>query len=168
VKPLYLMNQARIVVAKTNPMIALRFTTMDALVSDSITVERFRAVLISLFAGAGLLLAMLGVYGTTAYSVAQRTVEIGIRMAFGADRGVILGAILRHAAFLACAGIAAGLAVSLLLVHLVASMLAGVHPVDPLSMGAAALLLMLTALAAAWAPARRATHVDPVRALRAE
>jgi ABC-type antimicrobial peptide transport system permease subunit len=89
-------------------------------------------------------------------------------MAFGADRGVILGAILRHAAVLACAGIAAGLALSLLLVHLVASMLAGVDPVDPLSMGAAGLLLMLTALAAASAPAWRATHVDPVRALRAE
>jgi predicted permease len=168
VKPLYLMNSARTKIAQINPQIALRFTTMDALVSDSITVQPFRAALITLFAAAGLLLAMLGVYGTTAYSVAQRTVEIGIRMAFGADRGVILGAILRHAAVLACAGIAAGLALSLLLVHLVASMLAGVDPVDPLSMGAAGLLLMLTALAAASAPAWRATHVDPVRALRAE
>jgi putative ABC transport system permease protein len=131
-------------------------------------VQRFRAALISLFAGAGLLLAMLGVYGTTAYSVAQRTVEIGIRMAFGADRGGILGAILRHAAALACAGIAAGLALSLLLVRLVASMLAGVHPVDPLSISAAGLLLLLTALAAAAAPAWRATHVDPAEALRTE
>jgi predicted permease len=168
VAPLYLMNSARTLIAKINPLIALRFTTMDALVSDSITVQKFRAVLISLFAAAGLLLAMLGVYGTTAYSVAQSTVEIGIRMAFGADRNTILGAILRHAAALACAGNAAGLALSLLLVHLVASMLAGVHPIDPVSIGAAGSLLMLTALAAATAPAWRATHVDPVRALRAD
>jgi ABC-type antimicrobial peptide transport system permease subunit len=138
------------------------------MVSDSITVERFRATLISLFAGAGLQLAMLGVYGTTAYSIAQRTVEIGIRMAFGADRGTILGAILRHAVRLACGGIAVGLALSLLLVHLVATMLVDVHPVDPLSMGAAAALLLLTALAASSAPAWKATHVNPIEALRAE
>jgi predicted permease len=168
VAPLSIMNAVQARIVHTNPLIATKFTTMDALVSDSITVQRFRAVLISLFAGAGLLLAMLGVYGTTAYSVAQRTVEIGIRMAFGADRGKILGAILRHAAVLACGGIVMGLALSLLLVRLVATMLVDVHPVDPLSMGAAAALLLLTALAASSAPAWKATHVNPVEALRAE
>ncbi len=168
VAPLSIMNAVRARIVHTNPMIAMKFTTMDAMVSDSITVERFRATLISLFAGAGLLLAMLGVYGTTAYSVAQRTVEIGIRMAFGADRGVILGAILRHAVALACGGIAVGLASSMLLVRLVAAMLVGVHPVDPLSMSAAAALLLLTALAASSAPALKATHVSPSDALRAE
>jgi predicted permease len=168
VAPLSIVNAVRARIAHTNPLIAMRFTTMDAMVSDSITVERFRATLISLFAGAGLQLAMLGVYGTTAYSIAQRTVEIGIRMAFGADRGTILGAILRHAVRLACGGIAVGLALSLLLVHLVATMLVDVHPVDPLSMGAAAALLLLTALAASSAPAWKATHVNPIEALRAE
>jgi predicted permease len=168
VAPLSIMNAVRARIAHTNPLIAMRFTTMDAMVNDSITVQRFRAVLISLFAGAGLLLAMLGVYGTTAYSVAQRTVEIGIRMAFGADRGKILGAILRHAAALACVGIAVGLALSMLLVHLVTSMLVDVRPIDPLSMGAAAALLLLTALAASSAPAWKATHVNPIEALRAE
>ncbi|HTW80678.1 MAG TPA: ABC transporter permease [Terracidiphilus sp.] len=168
VAPLTLMNAVQTKIAQINPLIAMKFTTMDAMVSDSITVQRFRAVLISLFAGAGLLLAMLGVYGTTAYSVAQRTVEIGIRMAFGADRRVIISTILRHATALACGGIVVGLALSLLLVRLVASMLVGVHPIDPLSIGAAAALLLLTALAASSAPAWRATHVDPVEALRAE
>ncbi|MGP8250435.1 MAG: ADOP family duplicated permease [Terracidiphilus sp.] len=168
VQPLTIMNAVRARIVHTNPLIAMKFTTMDAMVSDSITVQRFRATLISLFAGAGLLLAMLGVYGTTAYSVAQRTVEIGIRMAFGADRGTILGAILRHAATLACGGIVVGLALSLLLVRLVAAMLVDVHPVDPLSMCAAAGLLLVTALAASSAPAWKATHVNPIEALRAE
>jgi len=167
-KPLSIMNAVRARIAHTNPLIAMRFTTMDAMVSDSITVQRFRATLIVLFAGAGLLLAMLGVYGTTAYSVAQRTIEIGIRMAFGADRGKILGAILRRVAALACGGIVVGLVISLLLVRLVASMLVDVHPVDPLSMGAAAALLLVTALAASSAPAWKATHVNPTEALRAE
>jgi predicted permease len=168
VAPLSIMNAVRARIVHINPLIAMKFTTMDAMVSDSITVQRFRAVLISLFAAAGLLLAMLGVYGTTAYSVAQRTVEIGIRMAFGADRSIILGAILRHAAALACSGIVVGLALSLLLVRLVAAMLVDVHPIDPLSMSAAAVLLLLTALAASSAPAWKATHVNPIEALRAE
>jgi len=168
VAPLSIMNAVRARIAHINPLIAMKFTTMDAMVNDSITVQRFRAVLITLFAGAGLLLAMLGVYGTTAYSVAQRTVEIGIRMAFGADRGKILGTILRHAAVLALSGIVAGLVVSLLLVRLVAAMLVDVHPIDPLSMSVAAALLLLTALAASSAPAWKATHVNPIQALRAE
>jgi putative ABC transport system permease protein len=168
VAPLTIMNAVQARIVHTNPLIAMKFTTMDAMVNDSITVQRFRATLISLFAGAGLLLAMLGVYGTTAYSVAQRTVEIGIRMAFGADRGMILSTILRHAAALACVGIVVGLTLSVLLVRLVASMLVDVHPFDPLSMGAAAALLLLTALAASSAPAWKATHVNPIDALRAE
>lgn len=168
VAPFSIMNAVRARIVHINPLIAMKFTTMDAMVNDSITVQRFRAVLISLFAGAGLLLAMLGVYGTTAYSVAQRTVEIGIRMAFGADRGIILGAILRHAAALAFGGIVVGFALSLLLVRLVASMLVDVHPVDPLSIGAAVALLLVTALAASLAPAWKATHVNPIEALRAE
>ena len=168
VAPLSIMNAVRARIVQTNPLIAMKFTTMDAMVNDSITAQLFRAVLITLFAGAGLLLAMLGVYGTTAYSVAQRTVEIGIRMAFGADRGKILSTILRHAAMLACCGIVAGLVMSLLLVRLVAAMLVDVHPVDPLSMSAAAALLLMTALAASSAPAWKATHVNPIEALRAE
>ncbi len=168
VKPLTLMATAQTVIAQTNPQIAMRFTTMDAIVNESITTQRFRAALISLFAAAGLLLSMLGVYGTMAYTVAQRTFEIGLRMAFGANRSVILSGILRHATVLACFGIAPGLALSFLLARLVTAMLVGVKPTDPTSLGAASLLLLITAIAAAAAPGWKATHVDPLKALRAD
>ncbi len=166
VKPLTLMNAVHDEIVRVNPFIAMRFTTMDAMVNTSIATERFRAALISSFAGVGLLLAMLGVYGTMAYTVSQRTFEIGVRMAFGAERSAILGKVLAHAAKLAGYGIAVGLVLSLLLARLVTSMLAGVQPADPVSLGAASLLLLLTALAAALAPGWRATHVDPMVALR--
>jgi putative ABC transport system permease protein len=146
----------------------MRFTTMDAIVNESITTQRFRAALISLFAAAGLLLSMLGVYGTMAYTVAQRTFEIGIRMAFGANRTVILRAILSRAAMLACFGIMAGVALSFMLVRLVTAMLVGVRPMDPVSLGAASLLLLLTAIAAAAAPGWKATHINPLAALRSQ
>ena len=120
------MNAVRDEIARVNPFIAMRFTTMDAMVNTSLAAERFRAALISSFAGVGLLLAMLGVYGTMAYTVTQRTFEIGVRMAFGAERGAILGSVLAHAAKLAGYGIAVGLLLSLLLARLVTSMLAGV------------------------------------------
>jgi len=168
VKPLTLMNTVQKKILETNPLIALRFTTMDAMVNKSIATERFRAVLISCFAGVGLLLAILGVYGTMAYSVAQRTFEIGIRMAFGAEQAEILCGVLRHAARLACCGIAAGLVLSLVLARFVTSMLVGVRPMDPISLTASALLLLLTALGAAFVPGWKATHVNPMEALRAE
>src|SRR5262249_55661494 len=150
-----------------NSQIATKFTTMDAMVGESIAAERFRSVLISSFAGIGLLLAMLGVYGTMAYSVAQRTFEIGVRMTFGAERSAILRMILTQAAKLACIGIVLGLALSLVLTHLITSMLVGVAAIDPLSLSLATMLLLLTAVAAALAPAWRAAHVEPMAALRA-
>jgi ABC-type antimicrobial peptide transport system permease subunit len=168
VKPLTLMNAVKEKIAQVNPFIALRFTTMDEMMNESVAVERFRAVLISSFAAVGLLLAMLGVYGTMAYSVAQRTFEIGIRIAFGAEKGVILYTVLQHAAKLACCGIAAGLALSLIFARMVASMLVGVRSMDTISFAAAALLLLLTALVAAIAPGWKATRIDPMVALRAE
>lgn len=168
VKPLTLMNAVQEKIAGVNPLIALRFTTMDAMVDQSMATERFRAALISSFAGVGLLLAMLGVYGTMAYSVAKRTFEIGIRMAFGAEKSAILRGVLEHAAKLACYGIAAGVALSLILTRLVTSMLAGVRPIDPVSLVSAALLLVLTAVTAALVPGWRATRVDPMVALRTE
>jgi hypothetical protein len=133
VKPLSLMHLVQERIARVNPFIALRFTTMDEMVNESMEGERFRAVLISTFAGVGLLLATLGVYGTMAYSVAQQTFEIGMRMAFGAAKGAILRTVLEHAAKLASCGIAAGLVLSLLL-----------------------------------APGWKATHIDPMVALRTE
>ena len=168
VVPLSLMNAVQEKIAQANPLIALRFTTMDAMVNRSIAAERFRAALVSTFAGVGLLLAMLGVYGTMEYSVSQRSFEFGIRMAFGAERGVILGSVLKHAGKLASCGIMVGLLLSLVLGRLVAGMLVGVRPTDAVSLWAAASLLLLTALLAAFAPSWKATHVNPMTALRAE
>jgi predicted permease len=168
VKPLSLMSVVDEQIAKTNPMIARRYTTMDAMLDKSIATERFRAVLITWFAGAGLLLAMLGVYGTVAYAVTQRRLEFGIRMAFGAERGAILRSVLGHATRLACVGVVVGVGLSLMLTRLVTSMLAGVQPMDPVSLGAVSVLLLLTALGAALAPGWSATRVDPMVALRAE
>jgi putative ABC transport system permease protein len=168
VKPLPLINAVQTTIARTNSQIALRFTTMDAMVGESITTERFRAALISAFAGVGLLLALLGVYGTMAYSVAQRTFEIGVRMAFGAERTTILGMVLRHAAKLAGCGIALGLVLGLVFARLIMSMLVGVGPADPVSVTIAMALMLLTAVVASLAPAWRAARVDPMNALRAE
>ncbi|HEX3436890.1 MAG TPA: ABC transporter permease [Pseudacidobacterium sp.] len=168
VAPLTLMNAVQSAIMHANPQIALQFTTMDTVVGESIAAERFRSALLSSFAAVGLLLAMLGVYGTMAYSVAQRRFEIGVRMAFGAERQVVLRMILSHAAKLACWGIALGLAASFILTRLMANMLVGVRAMDPLSLAAVAVLLVLTAAMAALVPAWRASQVDPMVALRAE
>jgi len=168
VAPLSLMNGVQTEITQANPQVATKFTTMDAMVGESIAAERFRSVLISSFAGVGLLLAMLGVYGTMAYSVAQRTFEIGVRMAFGAEKKAILRMILVHAAKLACWGIALGLVLSFVLTRLITSMLVGVGAIDPLSLLVATVLLLITAAVAALAPAWRAAQVDPMVALRAE
>ncbi len=109
---------------------------------------------------------MLGVYGTMAYSVAQRTFEIGLRIAFGAEKANILRGVLQHAAKLACCGIVMGLVLSLAVARLITSMLVGVRPLDPLTLGMASALLFITALAAAFGPGWKATRVDPMIALR--
>ncbi len=168
VAPLTLMNAVQAEILQTNSQIATKFTTMDTMVGESIATERFRSVLLSSFAGVGLVLAMLGVYGTMAYSVAQRTFEIGVRMAFGAEKKEILRMILWHAAKLACWGIALGCILSVALTRLITSMLVGVRAVDPVSLSLATVLLLTTAAVAALAPAWRAAQVDPMVALRAE
>ncbi len=168
VKPLTLMNAVDARIARINPLIARRYATMDEMVSKSIAAERFRAILISSFAGVGLLLAMLGVYGTIAYSVAQRRFEFGVRMAFGAKRGVILRSVLGHAARMALLGIVIGVTLSLGLTRLIASMLVGVKPHDPVSLGLVSAVLLAAALVAAWGPGLSATRMSPMAALRAE
>ena len=168
VQPLTLMNPVRDKILQANPLIALRFTTMDAMLTQSMAAQRFRAALVSCFAGVGLLLAMLGVYGTMAYTVAQSTFEIGLRMAFGAEKSAILRGVLRHALQLAVCGVALGLLLSFALARLIAGMLVGVGPLDPLSLGLASALILITAMAAAFAPAWKATSVDPMVALRAQ
>jgi predicted permease len=130
--------------------------------------ERILAALTAGFASLALLLACVGVYGTMAYSVAQRTNEIGIRLALGAKPQQVLAMVLREAAGLSAAGLAAGLGAALLLTRLVRSMLFGLQPTDPLSLAGRAALLVFVALAASWIPAHRAARVQPMDALRHE
>jgi putative ABC transport system permease protein len=168
VKPLTLMSAVDERISRVDPLIARRYTTMDAMVDKSISTERFRAALISSFAGVGLLLAMLGVYGTVAYSVAQRRFEFGVRMAFGAERGTILWSVLGSALRMAGMGIVIGVGLSTALARLLESMLVGVNPTDLVSLGLVSAVLLITALGAASGPGWSATRVTPMAALRAE
>jgi len=166
VAPAALIETVQSRIQRIDPGIATRFTTMDAMVGDSVEMQRFRSVLVGSFAGVGLLLAILGVYGTVSYSVAQRTFEIGVRMAFGAERESILKMVLRQVLVLASIGIVTGLVLSLIAGRFIASMLSGVSPADPLSLGAAIGVLTFAALGAALIPARAASSVEPMQVLR--
>jgi ABC-type antimicrobial peptide transport system permease subunit len=142
--------------------------TMDELISDSLARQRFSMILLGAFASLALLLASLGIYGVISYVVGQRTQEIGIRMALGARRIHVLRMVLGQGTRLIGLGIAAGLAAALALTRLMTSLLFGVSPSDPLTFFCVAVLLMLVALLACAVPARRATRVDPMLALRYE
>ncbi len=144
--------------------------TMDQLIADSLATRRFSMILLGLFAGLALLLASVGMYGVISYLVSQRTQEIGIRMALGANRGDVLRWVLRLGGRLALIGVGFGLAAALALTQLMAqsSMLYGVHAYDPSTLIGVTLLLVAVALAACYIPARRAMNIDPLRALRAE
>jgi predicted permease len=142
--------------------------TMDEAMSASLTSERFTTTLLVIFGAMALLIATVGVYGVISYSVAQRTHEIGIRVALGASRGRVLVMILGQGLRLAAAGIATGLVASYWLTKLLTDLLYGVKASDPLTFVAVSLALMVVALAACWIPARRATRVDPLTALRYE
>jgi predicted permease len=130
--------------------------------------RQFNTFFLSGFAAFAFVLASIGVYGVTAFSVAQRTHEIGIRMALGAQRHDVLGMVLRQGATLAAVGIGLGGACALGLTRLVRSMLFGITPTDPLTFGLIALLVGAVAFVACWFPARRAANLDPVVALRYE
>ena len=142
--------------------------TVDERVDQSLTQEKLLATLSGLFGGLALALAAVGLYGVMAYAVGQRTREIGIRMALGADRSVILTDVLREAGAMTLAGMLLGLPLAYALTKLVSSMLYGIGPADPASACGAAAALGIAALIAAWIPARRATRVDPLIALRCE
>ena len=145
-----------------------RVTTMDQRLANAMAQPRFRTAVIALFAAVALILACVGIYGVISYSVTQRTQEIGIRMALGARKGNVLKLVIGQALRLALAGTALGLTASLGVTRLMASLLFGVKPTDPATYVVTAVLLAGTALAAAYLPARRATKVDPLVALRYE
>jgi putative ABC transport system permease protein len=142
--------------------------TMDEILAEEVTQRRIGMTLLAAFAALALALASLGVYGVLSYSVAQRTQEIGIRMALGAGRKEVLRIVLADGMRLAIAGVAIGLGVSFALTRLMAGLLFGVSANDPLTLGVVTLLLIVVALTACFIPARRATKIDPMVALRAE
>jgi predicted permease len=148
------------------PMLDIR--TQQEQIDATTQQERMFASLTAGFGVLALTLACVGIYGIMAYTVSQRTNEIGIRLALGAERGQVRGLVLREAAWLAIFGVVAGLAVALALGRLVKSMLYGLQPTDPPSLAAAASLLLAVALLASWMPALRASRVDPMVALRHE
>jgi ABC-type antimicrobial peptide transport system permease subunit len=142
--------------------------TMTERLSDSLARRRFAMTALGLFALVAMLLAAVGIYGVMSYSVAQRTREIGVRVALGASRWDVLGLVLRRGMLLAALGIGAGLAGALPLARVLGSLLFGVSASDPVTYAAISLLLALAALLACYIPARRATKVDPMVALRYE
>jgi putative ABC transport system permease protein len=142
--------------------------SMDERVADSLGSRRFAVTLLGVFAAMAMLLAAIGIYGVVSYSVAQRTQEIGVRVALGAGRRAIFGMVLGQALRLAAAGVIAGVAAAAALARLVASQLFQTSEFDPLTFAAMAAVLVAVALAASYIPARRATRVDPMVALRYE
>jgi putative ABC transport system permease protein len=139
---------------------------VDDIVRDSVAEPRFRATLLALFAAAALVLATIGVYGLISYSVAQRTREIGIRVALGAQADQVIWPIVREGMTLALVGVGLGLTGALAATKILAAFLYGIEATDPLTFGAVALLLLVVALAASYIPSRRALKVDPLTALR--
>jgi predicted permease len=167
--PAALVAPLRHALAQQDPEMALaKVRPMQDFVQANLSASRFTAVLAAVFALLALVLAAIGVYGVTAYSVSQRTQEIGIRMALGARPADILGMVLRQGAVWACIGVVLGIAGALALGRYLGSLLYGVTPIDPLTYLAVAVIMGTAVLLGAWRPSRRAASADPVEALRVE
>ena len=145
-----------------------RVRTMNEVMGESLQRRKLALILLAVFAGLALLLAAVGIYGVTSYGVAQRRVEIGVRMALGADRGQVLRMMIGSGMSTIAIGLGLGIVLALWLTRLMSGMLFAVHASDPLALGGAAILLMMAALLAIFIPARRATRLNPMAALRYE
>src|SRR6185312_14986454 len=169
VPPDTLLSTIRREVQLLDPSLALfRPRTMDDVIANNMHDATVQAFLLGAFAVLALLLAAVGLYGVMSYLVTQRTREIGIRMALGARQSNVLSLVMKRGAKLTVAGLLLGLIAALALTRLMANLFYGVKPCDPLTFLCVAALLALVALAAYYVPARRASKIDPMRALRYE
>ena len=154
--------------AALDPNVPAEFSTMEAQVGTSVADRRFTMLVLASFGAIALLLAAIGVYGVLAYAVVQRTQEIGIRMALGADARSVVGLVLKGALGSVLTGIVIGLAAVAALTRMLQSMLFEVRPTDPLTLAVALALVAGVAWLAGFLPARRATRIDPLVAMRVE
>jgi len=168
VAPETLISPALVTVEKVSPGLSLTFRTIAERVDDDLAQQRLMATLAGFFGGLALVLAMIGLYGVISYTVTQRKVEFGIRMALGAQPDSILRLVMRDVALVLAIGILAGLVVSLASVRILQQMLFGLAARDPITIVVSAALLTATALVAGYLPARRASRVNPLAALRYE
>jgi putative ABC transport system permease protein len=167
--PLASVPAMRAAVRSVDPDVPLsRINTMDALIEQTTGPRRFSMLLLGSFAAMAMVLASIGLFGVMSYMVTQRSRELGLRIALGADTRAVLGLVLGKGARLALLGVAIGLAASLAVTRVMATMLFHVSATDPITFAAISLLLIGVALVASYLPARRATKVDPIVALRAE
>ena len=151
-----------------NPNLVIQFKTLSVQVEESLTRERLLAVLSGLFGGLALLLAMIGLYGVMSYNVTRRRNEIGIRMALGAGQGSVRAMVLRDVAILVVLGLTTGIGLAFAGGRLVESFLFGMKASDPAALAASVALMAAVAAVAGYLPARRASRVDPMVALREE
>ena len=155
-------------IAAVNPNISLEFTLLATQVDESLNRERLLATLSGFFGALALLLATIGLYGVMSYNVARRRNEIGIRMALGAEQQRVLGMVLREVGVLIGIGLAIGISAALATTRLLESFLYGIKSNDPATLSFAAGVLALVAAIAGYLPARRASRLDPMAALREE
>jgi putative ABC transport system permease protein len=166
--PLAVVSAVRQEVSALDSNLPVDLLTMDQILADSLSRQRFSIQLIAVFAALAALLAAIGIYGVLAYLVDQRRREFGIRIALGAHSADVLTLVLRQGLVPVVAGLIAGIAAALGLTRLLKSLLYEVSATDPLIFGAVSIALLAVSLAAMYIPARRATRVDPLDALRHE
>jgi ABC-type antimicrobial peptide transport system permease subunit len=154
--------------AEVNPEMSLTFHVFESDIGDTLVRDRLMATLSGFFGFLAAVLVVIGLYGVMCYMVQRRTNELGVRIALGSGRSRILGMILLEALALLAIGLAVGLGLSVVLGKTASSLLFGVKPADPITLGLAAALLTVVAVAASYIPARRASKVDPMVALRCE
>jgi predicted permease len=163
-----ILRAATAAVAEVNPGIGIQFTVLTTQLKESLLRERLMAALAGAFGVLAGSLAVLGLYGVIAYMVARRRNEIGVRIALGAGRGRVIGLVLKEAAVLLAVGLAVGVGLALWAARAATAMLYDLKPYDPVTLGGAVAVLAVVALVASYAPAYRASRVDPMEALREE